>query len=50
MTVQITNIVIGTIIDCAETVRISTESAKKVLVIGLHFANAFVYADLSTSA
>jgi hypothetical protein len=26
------------------------EIAKKVLVIGLHFAKAFVYADLSTSA
>jgi hypothetical protein len=48
--VQIAKIVIGTIIDCAETVRISAEIAKKALVVGLHFAIAFVYADLSTSA
>lgn len=34
----------------AETLIKSAESAKNVLVIGLLFANALVYADLSTSA
>ena len=48
--VQRINTMIGTTNDCAETPITSAESAKKVLVIGLLFANALVYADLSTSA
>jgi hypothetical protein len=47
---QIKNTNMGTMNVGELTLIISAESAKKVLVIGLHFANAFVYADRSTSA
>ena len=45
--VAIAKTVIGTKIDGEETLIMSAERAKNPLVIGLYFANAFVYACLS---
>jgi hypothetical protein len=41
------NTIKGTTIDGGETLMMSAETAKSPLLMGLHFAKAFVYADRS---